>query len=158
MTLRLAEKAELSAVCLLYEAAKNEELCSWNEFYPTLEDAKNDFENNCLYILSDSQNILGALSVVPENEMDHFDCWTETPNPREISRVVISREFRGRGLAALMVGEIMKILSKRGESAIRLSVTEGNAPAFKTYEKCGFEHRGETDMYGGHYYLMEKLL
>lgn len=141
----------------LYESAKADRFCTWNDYYPTMTEIAHDLETENLYVLTEGGRIIGALSVVPENELDGLDCWSSRDG-REIARVVVDGACRGRGLAFEMVERIAAILGGRGCKAIHLSAAKSNIPAWKTYRKAGFAVVGEARMYGNDFYLMEKAI
>lgn len=154
---RLAEQRDATQVLYLYERAKNEAFCVWNNSYPTMTQITYDLETKNLYVMTDGSKIIGAISVVPENELDGFDCWS-CNNGKEIARVVVDKICQGQGLAAKMVQYIELILRRNGCKAIHLSVVKTNVPAYKTYIKEGFAVVGQAQMYGNDYYLMEKTI
>ncbi len=158
MIFRLARADECEKVLELYQEARENPFCVWNENYPTMLEIEHDFETENLYVLTENDTVIGALSIVPENEMDDFPAWKVTENVRELARVVIAKAYQGHGYAALMVQEILGELKENIYFAVHLSVVESNLPALKTYLKCGFTIVGEADMYGHHYFLLEKAL
>lgn len=154
---RKAKQDDAERVLFLYQNAKKGEFCVWNDNYPTLAEIEHDLEKNNLYVMTDGGKIIGAISVVPENELDEFDCWS-CKEGKEIARVVIDKAYQGRGLSFEIVQKVESILKKNGCKAIHLSVVKSNIPAYKTYVKAGFSVVGEARMYDNDYYLMEKLL
>ncbi len=129
----------------------------WNESYPSITEISHDLETKNLYVMTDGSKTIGAISIVPENELDDFDCWS-WKDGREIARVVVDKAYQGLGLAFEMVQSIESILCRNGCKAIHLSVVKSNIPAYKTYMKAGFAVVGEAQMYGNDYYLMEKAI
>ncbi len=159
MTLRNAAPNEASALFSLYESVKGEPFCVWNENYPGLEEINMDLETQNVYVLTENGKIIGAVSVETKNDMDTFECWECNDGTQaEIARVVISKEFRGKGLAKTMTDMISSILKNKGCNSIHLAAAKVNIPAFKTYTKAGFSTVGEAFIYGHDYYLMEKML
>ena len=154
---RMATQDDAAQVLSLYESAKSGAFCVWNESYPSMTEIAHDLETKNLYVMTDGNKIIGAISVVPENELDDFDCWS-CKEGKEIARVVIEKTYQGRGLSFEMVQNIVPILRKNGCKAIHLSVVKTNIPAYKTYIKAGFAVVGEAQMYGNDYYLMEKAI
>lgn len=154
---RLAQQEDAPHVLSLYQSAKNSGFCVWDDSYPTMTQIAHDLQTQNLYVMTDGSKIMGAISVVPENELDSFDCWS-WKDGKEIARVVISKAYQGHGLSFEMVQSIASILRRRGCNAIHLSVVKTNLPAYKTYIKAGFTVVGEAQMYGNDYYLMEKAI
>ena len=153
----LAEKEDAAQVLSLYKAAQMGEFCLWDDSYPTITEIQQDLETKNLYVITDDSKIVGAISVVPENELDGFDCWTHKDG-KEIARVVVDKAYQGQGIALKMVQSIEAILRRQRCKAIHLSVAKSNIPAYKTYLKAGFTVVGQAQMYGNDYYLMEKAI
>ena len=158
MTFRKVTEKELCDVRALYASVLGGEFCVWNEFYPGEEELRGDFAAGCLYGLFDGEELISTVSVVPENELDGFDIWRVRGGHCEIARIAVKKERQGMGLARATVGEMLRVLQKEGKTAVHLSAHEGNLPALSTYKKLGFCQRGEADLYGGHYLLLEKIL
>ena len=157
MEFRLARPGDGEQVLALYESVKGDGFCVWNDSYPSGTEIAQDLETDNLYVLTEGSKIIGAISVVPENELDGFDCWSCKAG-KEIARVVIHKAYQGRRLAFAMVQKVEAILRQRGQKSIRLSVVKSNLPAYHTYRKAGFSVVGEAQLYGNDYYLMDKLL
>ena len=132
---RMAQQPDAAQVLSLYQSAKSGAFCVWNESYPTDTEIAQDLATGNLYVMTDGGKVIGAISVVPENELDIFDCWT-CKDGKEIARVVIDKTYQGRGLSFEMVQSITSILRKNGCKAIHLSVVKTNVPAYKTYIKA----------------------
>ena len=157
LNFRIARQGEEEQVLSLYQSAKGSAFCVWNESYPTMTEIEQDLETKSLYVMTDGSKIIGAISIVPENELDGFDCWFYKAG-REIARVVIDKAYQGQGLSFEMVESIESILQEKGHMSIHLSVVKTNIPAYNTYIKAGFSIVGEAQMYDNDYYLMEKAI
>ena len=158
-TLRKAAESDLYAVTMLYHAACQMENSTWNEYYPTAEDAAADLDAGGLYVYVDGETVIGAVSVAAENELDELKCWrVRDDRVKEIARVTISGAYRGLGLAAKMLEELLEILKIQGCSAVHLLAAKCNPAALKTYERLEFEYLTECEMYGNTYFAGEKEL
>ncbi len=153
---RKAEQEDTCAVYSLYKSVVGDEFCVWNDAYPGMLEIRDDLASDNLFVLTDGEKVIGAISIVHENELDEFDCFTH--DGAEIARVAVAKEHRGKGLSGKMVGEVENILRERDCKALHLSVAKANTPAYKTYLRVGFLTVGEAELYGGDYYLMEKDL
>ncbi len=152
--LRHARADELDTVLALYKSVLGTPFCVWNDEYPSRLELDHDFETENLYVLAENGRIVGAVSVVPENELDHLDCWRVRDGSQvELARIVISLDCRGRGLAAVMLGQLIPRIGR----TVHISAAVTNTPALKTYKKLGFDIMGEAELYGGRYYLLERL-
>lgn len=153
----MAQQDDASHVLSLYQSAQSYAFCVWNDIYPSITEIEHDLETKNLYVMTDGSKIIGAISVVPENELDSFDCWSYKDG-KEIARVVIDKAYQGQGLSFEMVQYVEAILQRNGCKAIHLSVVKSNIPAYKIYIKAGFIVVGEAQMYNNDYYLMEKAI
>lgn len=59
-----------------------------------------------------------------------------------IDNVVVARDFRGRGVAQRLLGELLLRGEEEGIRAFTLEVRAGNAAAIHVYEKLGFVSEG----------------
>ena len=158
MVFRKAGKDEAETVLALYRAVTGTPFCTWDESYPGEEEIRNDLSSGTLYVLEEKGELIGAISIVPENEFDGFDCWQVTDNVREFARVVLRPDCQGKGLSVCLVEGIVQELRKQRTAAIHIAVAEGNVPARRLYQKKGFGIRGEADLFGHHFILCEKVL
>lgn len=55
-----------------------------------------------------------------------------------LTNVSVSREWMGKGVADRLLSECCKHAVASGMRQVSLEVGEGNTPAIKLYEKCGF--------------------
>lgn len=156
-TLRKAESSDIPEVGKLYRLAVGRPGCTWNDLYPTLSDAENDLAHGCLFVGEFRSEVMAAISVVPENELDGY-AFFEGSNPREIARVTVSERFSGKGFAVLLLRQLFSILKAEKAGSVRLLAAKGNSAALKTYEKLGFQIRGEVFEYGSHYFAEELIL
>jgi ribosomal protein S18 acetylase RimI-like enzyme len=150
---------EADQVLALYQSVTGGAFCTWNEYYPGMQQIREDVESNNLFVLRSEEGIVGASSIVPENELDDLELWKiKEGKIAEIARVAVAPEHQGKGLALTMVNEIEKVLKSRGYRAVHLLAAKVNLPACHTYRKAGYKLRGECDMFGHHYCAHEKEL
>ena len=157
-TLELAKKEELIDVKTLYSSVINTPYCIWNEEYPSDFEIDLDYKSDKLFVLKYNEQIIGAASIVPENEMNDIDCWTEVNNSCEIARIVIHKDYQGKGLAKILVSLLIEEIKILKYKSIHLAVHVDHIPAYKTYTGLGFKMVGSTFMYGHNYKLLELLI
>lgn len=157
MTFRNAVSGDLPQIASLYRAAMVTPGCTWNENYPGAFELEHDFASGNLYVLSEGKTVIGAVSVVSPSELDDACDW-EVQDAREIARVVISRDHKGRGLAVQMLIRLFAKLKHEGCRAIHLSAACCNFAAVKTYRRLGFAFLAQADLYGHRFFLCEKKL
>ena len=64
-----------------------------------------------------------------------------------ITNVAVAPEHRRQGLAAALMGELLRFAGERGLAFVTLEVRESNTPARKLYEKYGFAAVGRRKGY-----------
>lgn len=158
MKFRKAAENEAQEICGLYRSVIGSPFSTWNEEYPGPADIKADMAAGTLYVLEREREIIGAVSIVPENELDDSECWKVRENAREFARVVIRPEYQGRGYSALLIGGILDELRSCGCSSVHIAAAKKNIPAQRLYRSQGFVFCGGKDMYGNSYFLCEKVL
>jgi len=74
---------------------------------------------------------------------DHVPACVSGPNPVELWRFYVAREWHGRGVAAPLMDRVRIAARERGASTLWLGVWERNDRARAFYAKCGFADAGE---------------
>lgn len=157
LKLEKASILDLEDVKALYYSVLNTKYCIWNEEYPSSFEINFDFEHHKLFVLKINDKVIGAASIVPENEMDGFDCWKEKNNTCEIARIVIHKDYQGKGYGKVLVSKLIDLVKEMSFKAIHLAVHIDHIPAYKTYLSAGFKEVGNAFMYNHNYKLMEKV-
>ena len=152
---RIARKDEAETILALYKAVVGMPFCTWDEVYPGMSEIRRDLAAGDLFVLEADGNIIGAVSVAPENELDAPGRWSACENAGEFARVVIRPAYQGRHLARLLVAGVLDELKKRGCDAAHISVAAENVPAQRTYRHFGFMTVGQEEMWGHSFCLCE---
>ena len=158
MVFRKAQESEAETILALYRAVIGKPYCTWNEMYPGEYEIAEDLAAGSLYVLEEDHDLIGAISIVPNNELDDCDCWKIRENAREFARVVLRPDRQGKGLSACLVEGILQEMKKQGTASVHLAVAKENIPAQRLYQKTGFDFCGEAELYGHIFYLCEKSL
>lgn len=158
MIFRKAESREKTRILELYTAVSASPFSTWNEDYPGMEEIENDLTAGTLYVLAERENLVGRISIVPENELDELTFWSDTEHPGEIARVAVSAAYQGQGLGFRLVTEAEAEMKRMGCRWVHLLVAVGNLPACKTYLRAGYRVCGECQLYGNRYFACEKQL
>ena len=157
VSLRLAKADELQTVFHLYCSSVGREGCAWDDVYPGYREVEQDFAGQNLYVLVHEDRIYGAVSVVDPPELANEDIWS-SESFAEIARVVVDASVSGQGYASFMLRQLFRILKEQGTASVRLSVSLGNPAALRLYQKLRFRFLKRKELYGGEYFLCEKML
>ena len=153
---RNARGDEADTVLALYRSVLGRPFCTWNEEYPGPEEVRRDLEAGNLFVLESAGGIIGAVSVAPENELDNVIPWLSRGIAGEFARVVIAPAYQGRGLARVLVADVLRVMASRGIETAHISVAKVNPPARATYRGLGFIAVGEKKMWGHDFLLCER--
>lgn len=146
-------------ILALYRAVIGSEYCIWDASYPGKNEIQSDLAGDNLFVLRKDADIIGAISVVSENELDDLPFWTfRGTEIAEIARVAVAPDYQGQGLARHMIGKIERLLKDRGVAAVHLLAARANIPACQTYDKAGYKSIAECDRYGHRFVAYEKEL
>lgn len=157
MVFQKAQGTDLEAVFQLYKSVIGTPFCVWDDEYPGWQDIDEDYRNDNLFVMKEDDKLLGAISIITNNELDALDFWKE-PNAKEFARVVVAPNCQGRGIAAQMVAGVFRELRNRNIPAVHLLVAKANLPAQQLYRKCGFAFLGTCFMFGHDYIGCEIIL
>ena len=152
--LRLAQWDDLDTVMAMYKDALSYEGCVWDEYYPNREILLDDFQNGGLYVYVLKNKVIGAISVINDEELDKFKCW-KIQDERRISfaRVVIAKNCLGQGYGRNMVAELLEILRSKGYVSVQILVSPKNKSAMRVYQRLDFEFYDIAEAHGEEFYL-----
>ena len=156
---RHAEEQDLDQLLLMYREVRTAGLpgVTWSESYPDDEDIRNDVAHRALYVMESQGELIASLAVEEDEVKELVPCDPHAVSG-EISRVAVRLSMQGRGLSGELLTETLNLLKEEGYQVIRLLVSRGNLPAFRAYQKAGFEIIGEADKYDVHWTCCEKWL
>ena len=156
MNMTLASPADAAGVLALYRSVRATPGCVWDDDYPNAESVAFDLAGDGLYLMKEGDEILAAVSVIRERELDDLP-FTPTARPAcEIARVAVSPARQGQGLARRLLTEVFAALRDTG--AVHLLVAPDNPPAMRLYAALGFRETARCFRYGHDYIAMELLL
>ena len=153
-----ARKKDLPQVLALYRSVISKPGCNWSISYPNDTTLHDDFRTGNLYILKKGRKLIGAASIVPENELDDLQLWYYRKNVKEIARIVIAPEQQGKGHGKYMIRKLCLRLRRKGCRTIHLLVSTENNRAKNLYRENGFLSRGPVHRYDHNYYAYERKL
>jgi len=155
---RDATDGDAEEILALYDSVRNEENCTWDEEYPCRANIEEDLAAQCLFVAENDGEIIGAISINPENELDETVLWQTRANAMELARVAVKLAYRKQGVGLGMVIRAQRIAFERGAKCIHLLVAQKNIAARRNYEKAGYASIGSVHSWGEDYFAMEKPL
>ena len=156
--LNAATREDLPQILKLYRSVVGTKGCTWDAFYPNEATLLEDFEAGQLFVLWKDEQMLGAGSIVLENELDDLAHWAFPEKARELARIVIAPKFQNCGYGRLLVQKLCDRLAQTGCRAVHLLVAQENTFAQRMYQTIGFQNRGTCHRYEIDFFVYEKEL
>lgn len=171
--IRQGIEADIDAVAALYdevsahlEATVN--YPGWKQgVYPARPDAEAAVEEGTLFLAEQGGEVAGSFILRPKQEDAYAAVTWQAELAEEDVRTVytfaVSPRFPRQGVGRQMLEFAVQYARAQGAKAIRLDVSEGNLPAARLYEACGFRYIGTVslgleDIGLDWFWLYEKLL
>ncbi len=132
---------------------------SWNRVYPAMEEIDTDLSLDGLFVMTCDGSIIAAISLIPHDDLDELDCWSDLPSCVPVRLGVHPHWQRSRSrIAERMMVYICAVARQRGYQALRFLAAKNNLPACRLYDTLACEKKGKTVMYGHEFLCYEKLL
>ena len=158
MEFRKAKLDDILKIKNLYDSVKGSEFFTWHDEYPGDFELNEDFNTDNLFVLEDNNDVIGAISFIPENELDDVEGFQIYEDACEFARVAIRKDYQGKGLSKLLVTNIIEEAKKRNKKTIHILVAKINIPAQKLYESCGFNFIRDIYKFQTDFILCELVL
>lgn len=138
--------------------AENINYPGWKKgIYPVREDAEHGIREGNLFVARKQDKIVGSVILSHETEQgyDRADWKVDATEGQVyiIHTLVVHPDYLKQHIG----GQLLVFAEDEGrrnhQRALRLDVYEGNTPAIRLYEKCGFEYIGKADLGYGSYGL-----
>ena len=152
-TFLLATHEDIPEIVSIYHGLIGTPGCTWDLDYPNRESAEYDINNNWLYILKKSGNIIAVASVGDFDELGHLE-WTPK-KPCELARIGVMPTMQKQGIGSIILQNIIRTMKVKGFDGIRIIVSKTNPAALALYEKNGFIRCGETFKFDKDWYCYE---
>lgn len=159
MKLARAQRQDALSLLRLYRLCARQPQSTWNAYYPSPAEVREDLDFGGLYVLRDGGKIVACASLIlPEEGAETGDAFTPSAKPCALARLGVLPECQRHGYGKAMLCSMLHVARAQGYDAVRLLVGADNAPAIHLYEETGFIAVGETDAYDAHWLQMERLL
>ncbi len=156
----MATPQDSDEVLRLYREQIGREYCFWDEDYPGPDTIEADLARQGLFVMkNEAGEIIAAISVEEDAEVDRLDCWTPVLQPGgEYARLAVKPSCQNQGLAQQMVTHILGVLKQRGFQSVHILVNRESIKAIRSYAHIGFRVAGKCFLYDQHFLCYEKPL
>lgn len=157
-----ADKNERDKIFALYRQVVTTPSLSgysgWCKEYPTLDILEEDLKDGIVLAAWDGQELIGAVSLLPEDHMDCFEVQWTGEKACMLARLCIAPGWQGKGLGARLAEEALGYAREQGYLSIRLLAATENHAAVAIYQKQSYRQVGRVFAYGEHFFCMEKII
>ena len=155
-----AEMRDVDEVFALYHSLIDMPYSTWSEDYPTKEIVEEDICNHEIVVLRDEQKkIIAAISLWQEFEFGDSAAWyPDVTKWAMLSRLGVSKEWQGCGIAKRMLTAAMDRAKLLGCEAVQFLVAKSNPIAQRAYAPLGFDVCGECELWEEEWLCYQKRL
>ena len=163
ITIELGQEKDIEVLENLYNdlndaLAEGINYPKWRKgIYPSRQNAVDGIKNKTLYVAKQEDKIVGTIILNHEPEEAYEQVkWQKVCSDQEIYVIhtfAVHPNYAQCGIGRLLMDFAYQKAVKSKMKALRLDVYEGNAPARKLYEKCGFIYIDTVDLGLGAYDL-----
>jgi GNAT superfamily N-acetyltransferase len=97
-----------------------------------------------LLVAEEDGNILGSVALFPA-DTDAYEGNVEVVDYPEIRMLAVSQSARGKGVAAALISECIRLSKEKGHHSIGLHTGEFMKNAMRLYERIGFKRLPQYD-------------
>ena len=173
ISIRKAAAADLDAIARLYDdlndhLAANINYPGWRKgAYPLRQDAEEGLADGTLYVAETEGTIAGTVMYLRTQCEPYKTVSWQLPFDVPVVALhilAVHPQYQGQGVGRALMDYAETLAREQGALAVRLDTHEGNVPACRLYEACGYSMRGLVDLgleekYGLKWYkTYEKLI
>ena len=157
MKLILATQNDFDAIIAFYDdvTERTPEMGTFARWqkgkHPTEEGIKAYIDEGSMYLYIEDGKIVGAMAVTMyQGEDYHAIDWSQQVADDEVAVIhilAVSPDVQGKGIGSEMIREAIRLALSKDMKAIRLDALASNTPAYRIYERLGFEYRGKQRLY-----------
>lgn len=135
------------------EYFKNNGIDQWQDGYPNYKTLEEDIENGHGYVLSKHNIIVATVALIFDGEETYDSIydgrWLSDGQYTTIHRVGVDPNYKGSGLASIMLKDIEKLSLKKGIRSIKADTHQDNMPMVRFLEKNEFKPCGKIYLNDG---------
>ena len=156
LTIRRAAETDTDELTALYDEVIDHLAATTNypgwqhDEYPTRQTAEQGIEEGNLYVAEADGKLAGTLILRHTPEQAYRGAPWQVEAADEEMLVVytftVSPRFSGQGVGRALLEFAAEFARRQGMKALRLDVTDGNVPAIRLYERCGFRYIATVDL------------
>ncbi len=157
--IKMATAENIDEILKLYHSLIGKDGCTWDLYYPSIDDIKNDINRKALYIVLNNEEIIAVAAAGKDNELNDIKCYSkDIRKPCDLARIAVKTKYQNRGVAKYLIKFIEGQAINKGFDGIHFLVGKMNFHAKAVYDKMNYKCCGECVMYDKDWYCYEKKL
>lgn len=130
----------------------------WSDEYPTRAFIDEDIENGAAFVLRHGGEVIAAVSVLAEDDLDECGvAWTQKRSC-VIARLCVEPKLQGQHIGEHMMRLISSEARREGYEATRHLASANNPASLRLYDRMGYKRLGTVRMYDIDFYAYEMEL
>jgi len=120
----------------------------WDNTYPNAGVFEVDIERNQLWVaVVDDDDIAGIAAITTDQEPEYAEVgWDINETAIVTHRLAVSPRYRGKGIAAALLGEAEQEALRRNIRLLRIDTNIANEATKKLFPKLGYQFAGEIGL------------
>ena len=150
------------AIFSLYKAVKikgrEDGTSDWDEDYPNKDILRDDLENKRIFVLIEEAEIVAAISIFEEDELDIQSLDWAKVKACFLVRLCVSPKYQGKGIGEKMMRNISDYAENKKFKATHHLAAKVNVAANRLYKRMGYRNVGMIHLYDTDFIAYEMLL
>ena len=159
---RKATPDDEKTISALYEAVKTkgreDGTSDWDDDYPNEAILREDLENGRLFVMSERDETIAAISIFEDDEPDVQSLDWAHVKACFLVRLCVSPKHQGRGFGEIMMRETSAYAKSRGFEATHHLAAVSNVAANRLYRRMGYRDLGMIHLYDTDFIAYEMLV
>ena len=110
-----AQRQDALPLLRLYRLCANQPQSTWNEYYPSPVEVREDLDFGGLYVLRDAHRIVACASLIlPDEGAETGDVFTPASKPCALARLGVLPDCQGRGYGKAMLCSMLHVAPRAG--------------------------------------------
>jgi ribosomal protein S18 acetylase RimI-like enzyme len=150
MKFRHAELKDIIEIMKIIKDAqkylKNNNIDQWQNNYPNRKTIENDIKSKNSYVLEKDKQVIAYSAFIFAKDKTYQNIykgkWLNDNDYAVIHRLAVAEDYKGQGIASLLIEELEKQASANGINTIRIDTHQDNLSMQKLIKKNNFIYCG----------------
>ncbi len=146
MRINKARKNQLNHLVALATKTRNQmlamDLQQWVGNYPEYDDFDDDLDEGGLFVLTDAENIIASISILPENDEAYKELTWLREHSMVIHRLIVDPDVQKQGIGVMLFEFAIALARENGYDSIKVDTHPDNYRMQGLIKKMKFQEIG----------------